>query len=122
MSSRRRIIVALTSGLILVGGALVSVSRQPSGNPLVGRLLPESMRVSFDGTVEQTLRAGSYDYLLVVPGAGGPHWVATLHEEARPRQVRVKVLARAERFESRRLSRLFEPLEFGLVDAPPAVP
>jgi hypothetical protein len=81
------------------------------------------MRVTFEGTVTQTLRAGSYDYLLIAPPTGEPHWVATLHDEARPRLVRVQVLARAERFESRRLSRLFEPLEFAVVDAPPpAVP
>lgn len=121
--SSRRIFIALTSGLLLAAGFSLAASQKTARNPLVGRLLPESMRVSFNATIEQTLRAGSYDYLLVRPEAGDPRWVATLHEDARPRHVQVTVLARAERFESPRLSRLFEPLEFGLVTAPsPAVP
>jgi hypothetical protein len=111
----------------LLLGALASArdprvdARDGAGvNPFAANALDGRARFSFEGVIEARLPAGSYVYLQVRDGAGARRWVATLAATA-PAGARasVFVLARAERFRSRRLSREFSPLFFGAVRAAP---
>lgn len=94
-----------------------------SGNPFAAArpVSPEGAR--FSGRVLERHRAGSYQYLLVdrsSPEGGeserAPLWVVTLDAVAPDAErVKVRVVRQMERFESKRLSRTFSPLAFGIV-------
>jgi hypothetical protein len=91
------------------------------GNPLERFVLSDGTPRTLTGRVVERLRAGSYAYLRVRTDAGDEHWVAALALGLPAGEaVAVKVIADAPTFESRRLSRTFSPLLFGVVrDAPP---
>jgi hypothetical protein len=87
-------------------------------NPFSAHLLAPDEQRWIDGQVEERLDAGSYVYLRLRPVEQPAVWVASLAMTT-PAQplVRVLVLGRAERFESRRLARVFSPLLFGVIRA-----
>ncbi len=96
---------------------------QPSARPLSPfAAVPEAPapeELAFIGELRETKRAGSYSYLLVVPGSPllGPRWVATASQETPPigSQVSVRAFAVRTAFESPRLKLSFDRLLFGLV-------
>jgi hypothetical protein len=84
----------------------------PAANPLVGFALerPETLR----GCVVERVPAGSYLYVRLEDG----RWLATLSATASAAPcITSTVFARAPRFHSQRLSRDFEPLAFGTLEA-----
>jgi hypothetical protein len=88
-----------------------------STNPFAAHALAPEQRTWLDGSVEETLNAGSYVYVRVRSG-GADIWVATLAATLPPRplgRVRVLVVGRAEGFHSRRLGRDFQSLAFGVI-------
>lgn len=105
----KRAAVAL---LITMGLAGFAALREPAGNPFAGgQLTRESGAIQ--GAVVERVAAGGYVYLRVIDGRGAEHWLVTLEGPAtRALRVDAHLLARAERFESRRLSRAFAPLHF----------
>jgi hypothetical protein len=109
---------ASESGAELAASNAAAASRPP--NPFAAHALPPEDRRWLEGSVEETLAAGSYVYLRVRTAEETPVWVASLAATtpAPPLgQVRVLVLGRAEHFHSRRLARDFSPLSFGVIRA-----
>ncbi len=73
---------------------------------------------SFLGEVEEILPAGPYSYLKILGDGGKSYWVAILNLGQTPRQrVSVRLMARSDSLYSRRLSRRFTPLHYGIVRA-----
>ncbi|MRG97493.1 hypothetical protein [Polyangium spumosum] len=109
----------LASLMMLAAGLAVAHAaspERPAENPLLRYALGPSAKFGFTGRVEERLSAGSYLYLRVRDAAGAGHWVATLTSTASAADdVDVRVFARAENFQSRRLGRDFSPLLFGAV-------
>jgi hypothetical protein len=103
--------------------AAVASSPTPAAvaqNPFATHALDPEERVWLEGSVEETLPAGSYVYFRVRSDDATSLWVATLAATAPSPplgRVRVLVLGRADRFHSRRLARDFSPLSFGVVRA-----
>jgi hypothetical protein len=123
ITPRRLLIV--TAGLAALGGMIasaVSDAAEPTGgnpNPIAAHALGEKDRFTRTGEVLQRLPAGSYLYLQL-HDEGGDWWVATLGATATAAdRVQVTAFARADRFESRRLRRVFSPLVFGAVRVAP---
>jgi hypothetical protein len=87
------------------------VAAQP-GNPLVG-ITPDDRE--FDGIVRERLPAGTYVYLAVEHDQR-LRWVATTGSTAEPgTPVHVQSMGMRHDFHSRRLSRTFDELVFGVV-------
>jgi len=115
----------------LIVAALLACNTPPGGsppsegslgrgdnNPLVAHALPPERQTWLEGTVDESIAAGSYVYLKLRVHAGPPVWVVSLAiTTPTAERVRVLVLGRAERFTSRRLARDFSPLLFGAVRA-----
>lgn len=121
----RRRLLSLVIALSLVGsGALIQLrdgsphvpARDTPRNPLDRFVRSDHAPRTFEGHVAERLRAGPYTYLRVRTDAGAEHWVASLaHGLTSSETVSVKVIADAPTFESRRLSRVFSTLIFGVV-------
>jgi hypothetical protein len=113
--SRRPCLVVLLLSL-LVDVAYLRSARATTSNPLDRFALSDQTPRTFTGRVVERLRAGPYAYLRVRTDVGVEHWVASLALGLTPSDaVVVKVIADAPTFESRRLSRTFSPLFFGVV-------
>ncbi len=114
-----RILVLLSVLLlpsVLGGGAPLALPRARAVNPLERLALSDTAPRGFTGRVAERLHAGPYTYLRVRTDAGEEHWVASLAGGfAQSNTVTVKVIADAPTFQSRRLSRSFSPLLFGIV-------
>lgn len=99
-------------------GTSSGTSSAPS-NPFAAHALAPEQRRWIEGSVKETLPAGSYVYVRVTT-AEGDVWVASLSAtmpEPPPERVRVLVVGSADRFHSRRLGRDFSPLSFGVIRA-----
>lgn len=113
---RKLLMTVLVLAMLGAGTALSSLPSGTGGNPLTRHALDAASRYTLRGRVEERLAAGSYLYLRVRDASGGGHWVATLRSTAPAAdEVEVRVMARSERFTSRRLGRDFAPLHFGAV-------
>lgn len=112
-----RCLVLLALALSVFGGVTVNPpARATTQNPLDRFGLSDGTPRTLTGRVAERLRAGSYTYLRVRTDAGTEHWVASLSLGLTASDaVAVKVIADAPTFESRRLSRTFSPLFFGVV-------
>ena len=119
---RSKLLMAvLVLGMLGGGTALSSLPADAGGNPLHRHALDAASRYTLRGHVEERLPAGSYLYLRVRDTSGASHWVATLRSTAPAAdEVDVRVMARSERFSSRRLGRDFAPLHFGAVSGAPS--
>jgi hypothetical protein len=110
-------------GLVAVSSVAVIGARAGQQlNPFARFALQPGERFSLVGTVEESLKAGSYTYLRVKPSIGEPVWVVTLTGKPRIGAIRLSVVARAETFSSRRLARDFSPLLFAAVETNAAQP
>lgn len=111
---------------IAIGLSLIAVvalgwsgsRRTPSlrSNPIGTVALPLAAPVRVRGAVRERIATGSYVYLRIVDERGDERWFVTLRgrdDETVERCVEAMAYARAERFESSRLARRFEPLLFG---------
>ena len=111
------------ASLLLVAGCLAlacdaarPADEPPVGNPFAAATPVDPRDSRFSGRVIERLRAGSYVYLLVERAGQAPAWVVTADVVAPDAErVQVRVVRRVERFESKRLSRIFSPLAFGIV-------
>ncbi|MCP3143740.1 hypothetical protein [Pyxidicoccus xibeiensis] len=116
---QRKLLLAVTVLGMLAAGTALSFHPGPSGdggNPLTRHALDAASHYTLCGRVEERLPAGSYLYLHVRDARGAGHWVATLRATSPAAdEVEVRVMARSERFSSRRLGRDFTPLHFGAV-------
>lgn len=115
--ARRLLVPALLLALCVVGGI---ASQRPvkaeTGNPLERFGLSEGTPRALTGRVVERLPAGPYTYLRVRTDAGPEHWGASISlGPTAVDEVVVKVIADAPTFESRRLSRTFSPLLFGVI-------
>ncbi len=70
----------------------------------------------YRGRIVERIDAGPYRYLRIRSNAQ-ERWVATMGRTPQAGDVLVRELGRSERFESKRLSRIFSPLSFGFVSA-----
>lgn len=90
----------------------------PAG-PFAATTLPADQRSVLAGRVEERLSAGPYSYLRIRPdGQAGDHWIAVSGDAASTaagQRIRVRVMARAEQFRSRRLGREFAVLLFASI-------
>lgn len=125
--SRRLSLTALIGALalsVLGAVALNPPARATSGNQLDRLVLSDGTPRWLTGHVVERLRAGPYTYLRVRSDGGPERWVASLSRGLTASDaVAVRVIADAPTFESRRLSRTFSPLIFGVVqDASPPKP
>lgn len=110
-------------GFALVALAALVIGRahrapRAQGNPLGTLALPLSSPQRLRALVRERIATGSYVYLRLADERGADTWFVTVRgrDEARDaRCVEVTAYARAERFESARLARTFEPLLFGAV-------
>ena len=110
-------------GLTLIAAVALGWSRShrplsAQGNPIGSIALPLRAPVRFHGAVRERVATGSYVYLRIADERGAEPWFVTLRgrdDETTERCVEATAYARAERFESTRLSRRFEPLWFGAV-------
>jgi len=110
------------ASLLLVGCLVLGCNSHgsqgaPSGeNPFAAAEPVDPQDSRFSGRVLERLRAGSYVYLLVERQGHEPAWVVTADVVAPDAErVHVRVVRRVDRFESKRLSRTFTPLAFGIV-------
>ena len=123
---RRTRVLLLLGGLVLgaggVGGAIAARrATGAAGSPLASYALPEEGRRAFAAEVLERVPAGGYTYLRVREAGGAASWIATMGAGAEPgARVTVRILARAEKFRSRRLQREFAPLSFGFVTDVPS--
>jgi hypothetical protein len=97
--------------------ALVAIQGQLTAapNPLTQYALNQGQRYSLEGSLSQVLDAGSYRYLELKPDGAEAVWIATLRGAPLEGRVSAQVIARADRFESKRLGRTFSPLLFAIV-------
>lgn len=111
--------IALGLALIAVVAVGWSRARRPlraRGNPIGSIALPLRSPVHLRGVVRERIATGSYIYLRLADARGADQWFVTLRgrdDETTERCVELTAYARAERFESARLDRVFEPLLFG---------
>jgi hypothetical protein len=114
-------LVALSISFVGIAAAHVrSDSTLPRGtNPFVHYALQPGQRTAIHGVVRQRLDAGSYTYVRIASPGVADAWVVTLRRSlpAPLACVDATVYARAERFNSPRLHRVFAPLSFGLLSA-----
>lgn len=86
------------------------------GSPLLSADPPPEGETEFEGVVEQVLPAGGYTYLAVTLPDGSRRWVATMGDgEPLGAHVHVRSMAVKRDFRSRRLTRTFDHLVFGIV-------
>lgn len=111
--------IALGLSLIAAVALGWSRSRRPpnaQANPIGSIALPLASPVHLRGAVRERIATGSYVYLRIADERGAEQWFVTLRgrdDETTERCVEATAYARAERFESTRLSRRFQPLWFG---------
>ena len=85
-------------------------------NPFASAQRVSPSESSWSGRVLERLDAGSYVYLRIEREGAQPAWVVTAEAIATDAErVQVRVLRRVDHFESKRLSRGFAPLFFGIV-------
>lgn len=110
-------------GFAVVALVALSVTRarhvhRTPGNPLETVALPLASPLHIRGAVRERIATGSYAYLRLSDSRGEGVWFVTLRgrdDESAARCVEATAYARADRFESARLARTFEPLLFGSV-------
>lgn len=118
-----RIVGSVVSGLVMTVIGTISFSLAATQdfphNPLAAYALPDGERIRFEGRVLERIDAGSYVYLSVERTSGDRVWVVTLASSrgaaAGVGAVSVLAIGHADRFDSRRLSRSFDDLYFGVV-------
>lgn len=113
MISLKRFAVVLLLAAVAVTAALVL--RPHAGNPLSGLRSPAAEEARYDATVRQRLPAGPYTYLQLERDSGALAWAVSTERPALGARVHVEVFGLSERFESRRLHRVFSPLSFASV-------
>ncbi|NUP07932.1 MAG: hypothetical protein HOW73_17950 [Polyangiaceae bacterium] len=92
-------------------------ARADGRSPLALARAPEESARSFEGEVVERLDAGTYLYFAVEDAAGVSRWVTTLRttSAAVGDTVKVNSFGVRDEFRSKRLSRTFDRLHFGIV-------